>query len=117
MFVESIAIDVSGMDAILLTIVKYPNARPFEHAQSMSKWPTGLANIGSFINNLLYLPDCFPRGLQIDLEWISTFIPLTLLIHIYTLGLVTHCYGSLFICITTCLGSWASSTALCIEVG
>ena len=45
----------------------------FEYAQSMSKWPTGLAYIGNFINYLLYLPDPFPRGLWIDLEGSSTF--------------------------------------------
>ena len=36
--------------------------------------------------------------------------------HIDRLGLVSHFYGILVICITTYLGSWAGATALCVEV-
>ena len=34
---------------------------PFGNAQSMPKWPSGLAYVGVFINYLLYLPAPFPR--------------------------------------------------------
>ena len=75
---------------------------PFEHAQSMSKWPTGLAYVGSFINYLLYLPDPFPRGLYIDLEGSSTFLPLMLSMFIERLGFFNHLYATLLICLSTC---------------
>ena len=83
----------------------------------MSKQPTGLAYVGNFVNYLLYLPAPFPRGLEIDLERSSIFLLLKLLMHINGLGLVSKFYGSLFIFITVCLGSWASATVLCIAVG
>ena len=87
-----------------------------EHTQSMSKWPIRLAYIINFINCLLYLPAPFPRGLGIDQEGSSIFLLLTLSMYIYRLGLFSHLYGSLFICITICLGSWDGSTALFMEV-
>ena len=37
--------------------------------------------------------------------------------HADRLGLVNHSYGCLFNCITACQGSWASTTALYVEVG
>ena len=73
---------------------------PFEHAQSMSKWPERWAYIGNFINYLSYLPDPFPRGRGIDLEGSSTFLPLILSMHINRLGLFSHWYRALFIYIT-----------------
>ena len=90
---------------------------PFEHAQSMSKWPAGLAYIGNFINYLLYLPAPFPRGLLIHLEGSSIFLPLMLLIHIDRLGLFSHLYGTLLNCLSMCLGSWVAATVLCRKVG
>ena len=89
----------------------------FEHAQSMSKWPAGLVYIGSFINYLLYLPDPFPRGLSIDLEGSSIFLPFALLMHIDGLGLFSHLYGALLNCLFMFKGSWIDHTALCREVG
>ena len=56
----------------------------------MSKWPSGSIYIANFINHLFYLPDTFPRGLEVDLEGSSTFLSLTLLMHIDRLGLVSH---------------------------
>ena len=90
---------------------------PFEHAQSMSKWPTGLAYAGSFINYLLYLPDPFPRGLCIDLEGGSTFPPLKLLMYIDRLGLFSHLYRALLTCLSVYPGSWVGAPVLFREVG
>ena len=83
----------------------------------MSKWSAGLVYIGNFFYYLLYPSDPFPRGLEIDLEEKSIFLPLTLLTYIDRLGLFSHLYGSLFNCTTMCLGSWSGATALCMEVG
>ena len=108
------------MDTILLTIVKVSEYKlgPFEYTQSMSKWPTGLAYVGNFISYLSFLPASFPRGLEVDLEGSSTFLPLMLSMHIDRLGLVSHLYGTLFNCVTTCQGSWAGAISpLHIEVG
>ena len=64
---------------------------PFEHAQSMFKQPTRLGYIGNIINYLFNLLYFFPRGLWKDQEGSSTFLPLTLLMHIdrFRLVLVT----------------------------
>ena len=83
----------------------------------MSKQPVGLAYIGNSINYPLYLPDPFPRGPVIDLDWSNTFLLLMLLMHIDKLGLYSHLYGSLLNCLSICLGSWAGAKALCMEVG
>ena len=90
------------MDPILLIAVKIPKCKlgPYEHAQSMSKWPKEVVYIGNINNYLLYLPDPFPRNLEVDLEGSSTFLPLMLPMDIDRLGLVSHLYGSLFNCIT-----------------
>ena len=92
------------MDAMFLSNNKVSKCKsgPFEHAQSMSKWPKRLVYIGYSINYLLYLPAPFPRGLGIDLERSSRFLPLMLLMHIDRLGLLSHLYGTSFICITMC---------------
>ena len=68
------------MDLALLIIVKVSKCklRPFEHTQSMSIWPVRSVNIGNIINYLLYLPGLFPRGLDVDLEGINTFLTLIL---------------------------------------
>ena len=92
-------------------------SRPFEHAQSMSKWPSGLAYIGNFINYLLCLPAPFPRGLCIGQGGSSTFLPLMLLMHINRLGLFSHLYRTLLNCLSACLGSWIGTTTLFREVG
>ena len=99
---------------MLLTFVKVSECKlgPFEHTQSISKQPVELVYIGNIINYFFYLPDPFPRGLLVDLEGSSIFLPLVLLMHIDRLGLVSHLYGSLFNCITTYLSSWAGATAL-----
>ena len=89
----------------------------FEYAQSISKLPSRSAYIANFINYLLYLFDPFPRGLGIDLKGSNTFLPLMLSMHINRLGLFSHLYGTLFICITICQDSWVGATALCMEVG
>ena len=76
-------------------------ACPNGYALTMFKWPAGLAYIGNFINYLLYLPATFPRGLWIDLEGGSTFLPLMILMHINRLGLFSHFYRTLaylFVC-------------------
>ena len=68
---------------------------PFEHTQSMFKQPVGLPYAGIYMKYLLYLPVLFPRGLCIDLEGSSTFLPLTLSMHIDRLGLFSHLYRTL----------------------
>ena len=62
------------MDTTLLISIKVSKCKlgAFEHAQSMSKRPTGLVYIVNTINYLLCLPDTFPRGLELDLEGSST---------------------------------------------
>ena len=90
---------------------------PFEHAQSMSKQPVELAYMGNFIRYLLYLLNTFSRGLCIDLEGGSKFLPLTLLMCINRLGLFSHLYRTLLNCLSVCPGSWVGATALCREVG
>ena len=77
----------------------------FEYTQSMFKLPTGLVYIGNTINCLLYLSAPFPKGLKVDLEGSSTFLPLMLSMYINGLGLVSYLYVYLFNCITTCQGS------------
>ena len=73
-------IDVSWMDAMFLNNNKVYERKSglFEHAQSISKWPTRSKYVGNFINFLLYLLDAFSRGLGIDLEGSSTIPPLML---------------------------------------
>ena len=83
----------------------------------MSKRPIGSAYVGNLINYLWSFPDSFPWGLYIDLEGSSTFLALMLSMLIDRLDLFSHLYGTLFICITECLGSCISATALCMEVG
>ena len=114
---RQIKYDVSWMNIILFTTIKLSEnkLRPFEHTQSMSKWPTGLVYVGNIINYLLYL--LAPRGIEVDLEGSSTFLTLILSMHIDRLGLVTHLYGCLFNCITMWKGSWAGAKALYIKVG
>ena len=109
-------INVSWMDATFFSNNKISKCKSglFEHAQSMSKRPTRLEYIGDFIVYLLYLPDPFSRGLGIDLEGNSTFLPLTLSMHIKRLGLFSHLYRTIFLCITICWGSWIGATALVI---
>ena len=57
--------DAIWIDAIFLNNNKVSEHKPgpFEHAQSMSKWPARSVYIGNLINYLLYLPALFPRGL------------------------------------------------------
>ena len=102
---------------MLLTTVKVSECklRPFEYTQSMSRQPAGLVYIGNTINYCSYLLAPFPRGLEV--EGNSIFLLLMLLMHIDILGLVSHWYRYLFNCTTTCQGSLAGSTALCLEVG
>ena len=82
----------------------------------MSKRPTGFVYIGSIINYLLYLPDPFPRGLEVDLKGSSIFPTLMPSMHVDRLGLLNHLYRSLFNCATMWQGSWAGTTALHMEV-
>ena len=71
----------------------------------MSKCPTGLAYVGYFINYNFYLPVPSPRGLRIDLEGGSTFLPLMLSMHINRLGLFSHLYRTLLNCLSMCLAA------------
>ena len=73
---------------------------PFEHAQSMSKRPAGLVYIGNIFNYLWHLPDPFPRGLWKDIEGSNTFLPLMLPMLINRLGLFSHLYGTLLVCLS-----------------
>ena len=75
------------------TIVKATKCKlgPFDHAISMSKWPTRSVCAGSIIYYLTYLPDPFPRGLKVDLEGSSTFPTLMLSMHIDLLGFFVTC--------------------------
>ena len=68
------------MDATLLKIVKVSKyiLGQFGYAQSLSKRSVGLVYTGNIINYLSYLPDPSPRGLKVDLEGSSTFLPLML---------------------------------------
>ena len=111
--------DMGWMDIMLLTTVRVPECKlgPFEYIQSISKWPKGLVYIGNTINCLPYLPDTFPKGLEVDLEGSSTFKTLMILIPINRLGLFSHLYRCLFNYITTYQGSWAGATVICMEVG
>ena len=87
----------------MLTTIKVSQRklRPFKHAQSMSKRPLGLVYIGIFIHYLSYLPDPFPKGLEVDLEGSSAFLTLALLIHIDRLNLFSSLHRCLFNCVTT----------------
>ena len=107
------------MGIILFTTIKDSKCklRPFEHTQSMSKWPTEFVYMGNIINYFIYPPDPFPRGLELDLERSSTFPILILLINIDRLDLFSYLYRYLFNCITMCQGSWAGATAFYIESG
>ena len=58
----------------------------------MSKWPAGSVYIGNIINNFLYFPAKFPRGLEVDLEGSSKLLTLILSMYIDRLGLVSHLY-------------------------
>ena len=80
------------MDTIFLSNNKVSKYKLFEYTQGMSIWPTGSAYVGNFINYLSYLLDPFPRGLLIDLEGDSTFLPLMLSVYIDRLGLFSHLY-------------------------
>ena len=63
--------------------------RPFEHAQSMFKQPTGLVYIDNIVNYLSYLPYPFLRGLEVDLEGSNTLLTLTISMYIDRLDLVS----------------------------
>ena len=91
--------------------------KAIKHAQSMSKWPSGSAYVGNFIDYLFCLAVAFPRGLCIVLEGGSTFLPLMLSMYINRLGLFSYLYRTLLSCLSICLGSWVSSTTLCMGVG
>ena len=96
--------DVNWMNVILFTTVKVSECklRPFEHAQSMSKWPAGLGFVGKIINYLCHLLSPFPRGLWKDLEGSSTFLLLMLLMHINRLGFVQSLVWN-FTCMLICM--------------
>ena len=76
----------------MLTIVKMIKykSEPFEHAENMSKWPSGSMYIGNIFYYLTHLTDTFPKGLEVDLKGSSTFPTLMLSIHIYRLGLLSY---------------------------
>ena len=79
------------MDVALLITIKVSECKLglFDHTPIISKLPTGLVYIGNIINYLLYLPDSFSKGLEVDLEGNNTFITPMLSMHIDRLGLVT----------------------------
>ena len=77
------------LTVITVKVTKY-KSRPFEHAVSMSKWPSRSLYIGNIIHYLIYLPIPFPKVLEIYLEGSSIFpIPIPS-IHIDRLSL--FCY-------------------------
>ena len=80
------------MDAMFLITVRISKCKLglSEHTQSMSKQPSGSVYIGNNINYLLHLPAPFPKGLEVDLEGSSIFLPLMLSMHIDRLDLVSH---------------------------
>ena len=114
-----ICYNVIWMDITLFTIIKVLECKlgPFEYTQSMSKWPARSVYVGNIFNYLIYLPDPFPRGLQVDLEGSSTFLTITPLVYMDRLCLFSHLYRSLFHSSTIWQGSWAGATAFCIDVG
>ena len=59
--------DVSWIDITLSTTVKVSECKLglFEHAQSIFKQPIRSLYIGNIVNYLIYLPDPFPRGLEV----------------------------------------------------
>ena len=101
---------MSWMDVMLCTIVKVTKCKSeqFEHAQSMSKRPEGSPCIDNIINYLIYLPDIFPRGLEVDLEKSSIFSTLMLSMYINRLRLLSYLYWYLIRCITMFKGSWTA---------
>ena len=80
---------MSWMNIIMLTTVKATKHKsgPFEHAVSISKWPTGSVYVGNTIYYLKYPLAPFLRGLEIDLEGSNIFPILTLSMLINRLGL------------------------------
>ena len=84
--------EVSWMDATFLNNNKVFECKLglFDYAHNISKRPTGSAHVGNFINYLLHLPAPFHRGLGIDLERSSTFLPFAPSMHINKLGLFSH---------------------------
>ena len=72
------------MDVILSTTVKVTKHKlgPFEHAQSMSKWPVGSSYVGRITFYPTYLTYPFPIYLKVNLEESSTFLILMLSMHI-----------------------------------
>ena len=78
--------------------------------------PRRIAIKGNVINYLLYFLVPFPRGLCIDLEGSSTFLPLMLSMHTNRLSLFSHLFKTLFNCLSTCLGSWVGSTTLFMKL-
>ena len=103
---------------VMCTTVKVTKCKlgPFEDAQSMSKWPAGSDYIGSIINYLTYLPDPFPKGIEVYVEGSSTFPILILSMHIIGLGLFNYLYRYLFNCIAMWQGSWDSATGIHMKV-
>ena len=82
----------------------------------MSRWPTGFAYAGYILYYLIYHPDPFPRGLEVNLEGSSIFPTLKLSMHINRLGLFYHLWLRLFICLTAWQGSWVGAAAFHMEV-
>ena len=76
--------DMNWMDltvTAIVSIVKVIKHKPglFERVLIMLKRPTGSVYIGIILYYLIYLPNPFPRGLEVDLEGTSTFPELILL--------------------------------------
>ena len=80
------------MDVTMITTVKIikRNSVPFEHAVSISKWPSRSVYIGNIIYYLRYLLAPFPKGLEVDLEGSNILPTLTLVMLIDTLSLFCH---------------------------
>ena len=72
----------------LPTIIKMTNHKLglFEHAVNIFKWSTEFLYADNIIHYLIYLPDPFPRGLEVDKEGSSIFPMLKLSLHINRLG-------------------------------
>ena len=80
------------MEVTVTAIVKVTkfNGGPFEHAESLFKWPKQFVNIDNIVYYLTHLPDIVPRGLEVDLKGSSTSPILAILMYIERLNLFSH---------------------------
>ena len=102
----------------IVSIVKVTKRKSglFEHAISMSKQLAGSVYIGNVQYYPMYFLGPFPRGLEIHLEGISTFLTLILsLLHQY-IRLILSLIVVFTYLFTMWQGSWTGAAAPCMEV-